>query len=223
MILPFVFFSPLFADRFLKQYTVSAQENLTDMRLRITRYSTLLPFVLVLAIAVLISCVPASAGTFRAGGGMFFNDNEPGGSISVDLGDKGMMLSPYVDLFGKSGSRIFGGGLNLVVKRSGGEQSQLYIGLGGGIASVRMEESSSGITGSASKTQAMADFVLGVEFDLRENVGGFVQVKWLGTFGGGRVDIRGQVEGRTVTIPDAIDLELRNFAVQAGITVGFWR
>ena len=193
------------------------------MRLRIARYSISLHFALVAVLAVLPRSLPVSAGTFRASGGMFFNNNEPGGGISVDLGDKGMMLSPYVDFFGKSGSRIFGGGLNLVVKRSGGEQSQLYVGLGGGIASVRMEESSSGITGSASKSQAMADFVLGVEFDLHENVGGFVQVKWLGTFGGGRVDITGQVEGRTVTIPDAIDLELRNFAVQAGITVGFWR
>lgn len=193
------------------------------MRLRMTPYSISLSFAIVAATAVFSAFVPASAGTLRAGGGMFFNDNEPGGSISVDLGDKGMMLSPFVDFFGKSGSRIFGGGLNLVVKRSGGEQSQLYMGLGGGIASVRLEESSSGITGSASKTQAMADFVLGVEFDLHEDVGGFVQVKWLGTFGGGRVDITGQVEGRTVTIPDAIDLELRNFAVQAGITVGFWR
>lgn len=193
------------------------------MRLRIVPYSISLSSAIVAATAVLSAFVPVSAGTFRAGGGMFFNNSEPGGSISVDLGDKGMMLSPYVDFFGKSGSRIFGGGLNLVVKRSGGEQSQLFIGLGGGIASVRLEESSSGITGSASKTQAMADFALGVEFDLHENFGGFVQVKWLGTFGGGRVDITGQVEGRTVTIPDAIDLELRNFAVQAGITVGFWR
>ncbi len=154
---------------------------------------------------------------------MFFNNYVPGGGVSVDLGDEGLALSPFVDYFGKSGFRFFGGGLNLVVKRAGGEQSQLYIGVGGGVASVNVEESSAGITDSASKTQAMADFVMGMEFSLNENLGGFLQVKWLGTFGGGRVDISGQVEGRTVTIPDAIDLELRDFAAQAGITVGFWR
>ena len=193
------------------------------MRRRTTRQPLLLPFAFFSAMAVLFLGSPASAGSFKAGGGMFFNNNEPGGGISVDLGDEGLALSPFVDYFGKSGSRFFGGGLNVVAKRAGGEQSQLYIGVGGGIASVDVEESSAGITGSASKTQAMADLVLGLEFDLHENIGGFLQVKWLGTFGGGRVDITGQVEGRTVTIPDAIDLELRNFATQAGITIGFWR
>lgn len=193
------------------------------MRLQSTRHSISLLFALVTATTVLSASAPASAGTFKVGGGMFFNNNEPGGGVSVDLGDEGMMLSPYLDYFGKSGARFFGGGLNLVVSRAGGEQSQLYLGLGGGIASVSVEESSAGITGSASKTQAMADFVMGVEFDLHEDVGGFIQVKWLGTFGGGRVDIAGSVDGRTVTIPDAINLELRNFAVQTGISVGFWR
>ncbi len=193
------------------------------MRRRTTRQPLLLPFAFFSAMAVLFLSSPASAGSFKAGGGMFFNNNEPGGGISVDLGDEGLALSPFVDYFGKSGSRFFGGGLNVVAKRAGGEQSQLYICVGGGIASVDVEESSAGITGSASKTQAMADLVLGLEFDLHENIGGFLQVKWLGTFGGGRVDITGQVEGRTVTIPDAIDLELRNFATQAGITIGFWR
>lgn len=193
------------------------------MNLRITPYSLSLPFAPVAAMAILLASVPVSAGTFRIGGGMFLNKNEPGGGVSVDPGDGGMVLSPFVDYFGKSGSRYFGGGLNLVFKRAGGEESQLYMGLGGGIASVNVEESSAGITGSASKTQAMADLVLGVEFDLRENFGGFIQVKWLGTFGGGRVDITGSVDGRTVTIPDEINLELRNFAVQTGITVGFWR
>ena len=193
------------------------------MRIRTARHFVSLPFALVAATAVLFAFVPASAGTFRVGGGMFFNNNEPGGGVSIDLGDEGMMFSPFVDYFGNSGSRVFGGGLNLVAKRSGGEQSQLYLGLGGGIASVNAEESSAGITGSASKTQAMADFVLGVEFDLHEKVGGFVQVKWLGTFGGGRVDITGSIEGRAVTIPDAINLEFRNFAATAGITLGFWR
>ncbi|MDE2998323.1 MAG: hypothetical protein OXU79_04505 [Gemmatimonadota bacterium] len=193
------------------------------MKLRITRRSISLPFALAAATVTLFASVPSSAGTFRVGGGMFFNKNEPGGGVSVDLGDNGMMLSPYMDYFGRSGSRFFGGGLNLVAKRAGGEQSRLYLGLGGGIASVNVEESSAGITGSASKTQAMADLVLGVEFDLLETVGGFIQVKWLGTFGGGRVDITGSVEGRTVTIPNEINLELRNFAVQTGVTVGFWR
>ncbi len=192
------------------------------MNLRITRYSNSPRLALLAAMVILLASVPASAGTFKVGGGMFFNKNEPGGGVSVDLGKEGMMLSPFVDYYGDSGSRVFGGGLNLVVKRAGGEQSRLYLGVGGGIASVRAEESSAGITGSASKTQAMADLELGVEFDLHETVGGFVQVKWLGTFGGGRVDITGSVEGRTVTIPDAINLELRNFAATAGITIGFW-
>ncbi len=193
------------------------------MRRRSTRQTLLISIASFLAMAVLFSGYTASAGSFKAGGGIFFNKNEPGGGISVDLGDEGLALSPFVDYFGKSGFRLFGGGLNIVAKRAGGEQSQLYIGVGGGIASVDVEESSAGITGSASKTQALADFVLGIQFDLHDNVGGFVQVKWLGTFGGGRVDITGQVEGRTVTIPDAIDLELRNFAIQAGISIDFWR
>ncbi len=172
---------------------------------------------------LLLCCVPAWGGSFKAGAGIFFNNNEPGGGVSVDLSDAGLGLSPFADYFGNSGSSVFGGGLNIVAKRAGGEQSQLYIGVGGGIASVEVEESSAGITGSASKTQAMADFVLGIEFDLHENVGGYLQVKWLGTFGGGRVDITGEVEGRTVTIPDAIDLELRSFAAQAGVSIGFWK
>ena len=193
------------------------------MRLRTTRCSALPRLALLAAMGILLVSVSASAGTFRVGGGIFLNKNEPGGGVSVDPGDNGMTLSPFVDYFGKSGSRFFAGGLNLVFKRTGGEESQLYMGLGGGIASVDVEESSAGITGSASKTQAMADLVLGVEFYLHERVGGFIQVKWLGTFGGGRVDITGSVEGRTVTIPNAINLEFRNFAVQTGVTVGFWR
>ena len=172
---------------------------------------------------VLLNCAPAWGGSFKAGAGIFFNNNEPGGGVSVDLSDAGLGFSPFLDHFRNSGSRVFGGGLNVVAKRAGGAQSQLYIGAGGGIASVEAEESSAGITGSASKTQAMADFVLGIEFDLHENVGGFLQVKWLGTFGGGRVDITGEVEGRTVTIPDAINLELRSFAAQAGVSIGFWK
>lgn len=172
---------------------------------------------------LLLYCVPAWGGSFKAGAGILFNNNEPGGGVSVDLSDAGPGLSPFVDYFGNSGSRVVGGGLNVVAKRAGGAQSQLYIGVGGGIASVEVEETSAGITGSASKTQAMADFVLGIEFDLHENVGGFLQVKWLGTFGGGRVDITGEVEGRTVTIPDAIDLDLGSFAAQAGVSIGFWK
>lgn len=197
-------------------------ENLADMRRSTTRYPILHTVAVFTAVALFLPHAPAWGGSFKAGAGIFFNDNEPGGGVSVDLGDAGLGFSPYVDYFGNSGLRVFGGGVNIVAKRAGGAQSQLYLGVGGGIASVEVEETSAGITGSASKTQAMADFVLGIEFDLHENIGGFFQVKWLGTFGGGRVDITGQVDGRTVTIPDAINLELRNFAAQAGVSIGFW-
>ena len=160
-------------------------ENLADVRRRTTRHPLLLPFALFSAMAALFLSSPASAGSFKAGGGMFFNNNEPGGGISVDLGDEGLALSPFVDYFGKSGSRFFSGGLNIVAKRAGGEQSKLYIGVGGGIASVDVEESSAGITGSASKTQALADFVLGIEFDLHDNIGGFLG-RQIGNCGHGR-------------------------------------
>jgi len=136
----------------------------------------------------------SAAGAFKIGAGMFFDNNTPGAHLSIDIpvGEGSFAISPFADIFHKSEQKIYGGGLNFLIKRPVGESSQWYAGVGGGFASVK--------TLNGSSSGAMADVVVGLEFGVSEKAAIFSQGKWIGTFGGSSV---------------------RNFALQAGVSFGF--
>ena len=160
----------------------------------------------------------SAAGSFKIGGGMFFDNSIPGGHISIDIpvGEGSFVISPFADIFHKSETKLYGGGINALIKRPAGESSQFYIGGGGGLANVKIEVSAGTATVSASKTGAMANVVAGLEFGVGEKASIFAQGKWIGTFGGStNVNLAG-----TAT-PLPVDLSLRNFAIEAGVSFSF--
>ena len=163
----------------------------------------------------------ADAGSFKIGGGMFFDNSIPGAHLSVDIpvGEGSFAISPFADIFHKSESKIYGGGLNALIRKPAGESSTFYIGAGGGLASVKVEASAGGATASASKTSGMANVVAGLEFGVSEKAAIFAQGKWIGTFGGSSTTANVSVGGTTVAVP--IDLQIRHFALQAGVSFSF--
>jgi hypothetical protein len=163
----------------------------------------------------------ADAGSFKIGGGMFFDNNIPGAHLSVDIpvGEGSFAISPFADFFHKSESKIYGGGLNALIKKPAGESSTFYFGAGGGLANVKVEASVPGATASASKTSAMANVVAGLEFGVSEKTSIFAQGKWIGTFGGSDATANVSVAGTTVTVP--IDLQIKHFALEAGVAFSF--
>ena len=157
---------------------------------------TFFKIAIALCVVGLLSVSPAWAGgTFRIGGGVYFDETVPGGHLSIDIpvGGGKFAISPFADIFSKDILKIYGGGVNIMLKREAGEKSTVYFGAGGGVASVDVAK-------AGSKTQSMGNAVVGLEFSVGEKASIFVQGKWIGTFG---------------------DYELRNFAGQAGVSFSF--
>ena len=156
-------------------------------------------FALVMAVACLAFAASANAaGMIKVGGGIYFDENPIGGMISVDIpvGEGGLAISPFGEVFYKDILKLYNGGVNVIMKRPAGENAKIYFGAGGGFSKVEIDL---GIV-SASSSEFMADGVAGIEFSVGESMAIFAQGKWIGTFG---------------------DAEARNFAAQAGIAFSF--
>jgi hypothetical protein len=140
----------------------------------------------------------SAAGAFKIGGGIYFEETTPGGHISIDIpvGEGSFMISPFADLFHKSELKLYSGGVNILMKKPAGESGQIYYGVGGGFSKVEVTDQ--GV--SVSKTEAMANGVLGFEFSVSDRAAIFLQGKYIATFG---------------------DIKARNGAVTAGIAFGF--
>jgi len=166
----------------------------------------------------------AEGGTFKIGGGMFFDNNIPGGNLSLDfpIGEGKLALSPFVDVFYKSESKLYDGGLNLLWNFGSGDSGNFYLGAGAGVGYVDIGVGVPGASVSASKTQFAADVVAGFSFGSSESLSFYAQGKWIGVFGGGSSNATVNIAGLgTTTVP--VDLELRNFAVQVGLNVPMGR
>ena len=116
-------------------------------------------------------------GMFKVGGGMFFDNNILGGHFSIDfpIGEGKLAISPFVDVFYKSESKLYDGGLNLIWNFGSVDGSNFYLGAGGGVGYVSVGVPGSSV--SASKTQFAADVVAGMSFGSSESMSFYVQGK----------------------------------------------
>ena len=146
----------------------------------------------------------------------------------LPFGEAENALSPFTDFFFNSQNRIFTAGLNLVVKKYVGEKGQVYFGGGGGVGYVKSKSTQTNSTDtppttielSASKTQGMADALFGLEYEATERTATFVQVRWIGMFGGSsQANDQGfrDINGNLITA----DLAVKAVAVQVGIAFHF--
>ena len=162
----------------------------------------------------------------KLGAGVHFDEQTPGIGLAYDISaSEGLVaFSPFVDFFSKSESRVFGGGLNLIVKRPTGEQGIIYFGGGGGIGSVTSKREfdvdigettdQSLETVEASRTQAMVTVLVGLEFTTTERASVFLQGKWIGMYSGDPESIR-LSSGQEV----APELDVKSFAFQIGLSL----
>ncbi|MCE2440716.1 MAG: hypothetical protein J4F39_14960 [Candidatus Latescibacteria bacterium] len=162
----------------------------------------------------------------KLGAGIHFDEQTPGIGLAYDISaSEGLVaFSPFVDFFSKSESRVFGGGLNLVVKRPTGENGIIYFGGGGGIGSVTSKREfdvdigettdRSLETVEASRTQAMVILLAGLEFATTERASVFLQGKWIGMYSGDPDVIR-LSSGQEV----APELDIKSFAFQIGLSL----
>ena len=171
----------------------------------------------VVCMTVLGSHDPASAGgAFKFGGGVFLDDNVPGINAAVDLPVREGIasISIFSDVFSKSTTKIFAGGVNLLKKEAretADRNVTLYFGGGGGIGRVEVTV----LSVSASKVQAMADALIGMEYPLGEKAMIFGQVKWIGIFGG-----EAEIAVGGTSIGETVDLSVRHFAIEVGVGFG---
>lgn len=162
----------------------------------------------------------------KLGAGIHLDEQTPGIGLAYDISaSEGLVaFSPFVDFFSKSESRVFGGGLNLVVKRPAGENGIIYFGGGGGIGSVTSKREfdvdigdttdQSLETVEASRTQAMVTLLFGLEFATTERASVFLQGKWIGMYSGDPEVIR-LSSGQEV----APELDIKSFAFQIGLSL----
>lgn len=113
----------------------------------------------------------------KLGAGIIRDNGVPGGMAAVELGP----LSPFVEVFRKSGATTFNVGGNLIFKLPL-PMVKPYGGAGGGISRI------SG--GGTSKSHGLFDLVAGADVKLPGTAGLFAQVKYLYTFGSGTFVVR---------------------------------
>ncbi len=159
----------------------------------------------------------------NVGGGIHFDENSPGINVALDLPLAGdIVVSPFVDFFFKSDSKVYGTGINLLLKRPAGGRGWVYIGGGGGLGyykSVRDYVPTGGTVAekiSASKTQVMGNAVFGMDFSASEKAMLFVQFKWMPMLG----------SEQTLTLSDGtnatVKLEAKqSYAIQLGVSYQF--
>ncbi len=164
--------------------------------------------------------------TLKLGAGIHLDEDTPGIGLAYDINaSEGLVaFSPFLDYFSKSGSKVLGGGLNLIVKRPVGEKGLFYVGGGGGVGSVKdTQEFDVDIgettdlsveTVEASRTQAMVDVLIGMEFATTERASVFLQVKWIGMYSG-EPEKYPLSNGEEV----APELAVKSFAFQVGLSI----
>ncbi len=113
----------------------------------------------------------------KLGAGVIRNNGVPGGMAAVELGP----LSPFVEVFRKSGATTFNMGGNLMFKLPL-PLVKPYGGAGGGISRI------SG--GGTSDSHGLFDLVAGADVKLPGTAGLFAQVKYFYTFGNGAFVVR---------------------------------
>ena len=162
----------------------------------------------------------------KLGAGVHFDEQTPGIGLAYDISaSEGLVaFSPFIDFFSKSENRVFGGGLNLVVKRPTGEKGIIYFGGGGGVGSVSStrefdvdigETTDRSLeTVEASRTQAMVTVLAGLEFATTERASVFLQGKWIGMYSGDP-EVITLSSGQEV----APELDVKSFAFQIGLSL----
>jgi hypothetical protein len=113
----------------------------------------------------------------KLGAGLIPDGSVPGGMAAVELGP----LSPFAEVFRKSGTTTLNLGGNLIFKLPA-PIVRPYGGLGGGVSRA------SG--GGVSKSRALFDLVAGADVKLPGTTGLFGQIKYLYTFGSGPFAVR---------------------------------
>ena len=135
-----------------------------------------------LALVVLALCpgsVQAIVGMSLKPGVTFIPDGKrPGGMLQADIGP----LSPFAELYKKSGVTTANLGLNLVVARLPAPLVTPYVSGGGGI----VRSSGGGIT----KVKAMVNGLVGADVKLPGSTSLFGQVRYIYTLGGSTLAVR---------------------------------
>lgn len=183
------------------------------------------PFVICLTVMLATSTAWAQH-ALKLGAGVHFDEQTPGIGLAYDISaSEGLVaFSPFIDFFTKSENRVFGGGLNLVVKRPTGEKGIIYFGGGGGIGNVTSKREfdvdigettdRSLETVEASRTQAMVTVLAGLEFATTETASVFLQGKWIGMYSGDP-EVITLSSGQEV----APELDVKSFAFQIGLSL----
>jgi hypothetical protein len=165
--------------------------------------------------------------TMKFGAGVHLDENTPGimAAVDIPLGDGVLGVSPFIDLFSKAGSQIISGGLNALIKKAEGK-AWVYIGGGGGFGYIKSdaEYMGGGATQkvSASKTQGMANGIVGVEYWGSDKISVFAQARFIALFGGSgtMVPLVPPADSDGSTTFD-VDLAVRSFAFQLGLSLKF--
>ena len=136
----------------------------------------------------------ASAGTawslvglsLKAGVGYIPDGSRPGALLQADIGP----ISPFAELFRKSGTTTTSVGVNIIPLRLPAPLLSPYIGGGGGVSRIS--------TDAATKNRAVVNGIAGADLKLPGTTSLFAQVKYIYTLGGK-------------------DLAVRDVALQAGL------
>ncbi len=180
-------------------------------------------FAAALAALTVNAGVAGAQGALKFGAGVHFDEKMPGvcASIDIPLGGSYYAFSPFAEAFFKGDNSVAGVGLNLMVKRPSGQKTLMYVAAGGGLGYVKSVRDRSEVdddgqqvfeTLEASKSQILANALIGLEYASTERASIFVQAKWVGMFGGGQTVVT-LSNGTTTTA----DLDVKNLAVQVGV------
>lgn len=178
--------------------------------------------VLIVCLGLFLSAEAHAEGAFRLGGGVHFDEDLPGVSVAVDIpiGEGNLAFGPFGDYHFKGGSRVAAAGVNLLVRRPAGSKAWMYIGAGGGIGNVKSENDwSDGTireTLEAKKTQTMANAVVGFDYATTERASMFIQLRWMGMFGGDGTEVAVPT-GESVTA----DLDVKALSAHVGLAIHF--
>ena len=165
--------------------------------------------------------------TFKFGAGIHLDENTPGimAAVDIPLGESVVGVTPFIDIFSKSGSQIIDGGLNFLIKKAEGS-AWVYIGGGGGWGYIKSgtEYMGGGQTHkvSASKSQGMMNGIVGIEYWSSDKISVFGQARYIALFGGTgtKVPLNPPADSDESTSFDA-DLAVKSFAFQVGLSFKF--
>ena len=131
----------------------------------------------------------------RAGGGLLVNPSRWGGQVAIDLpigGTYPTFISPFVEWYRKGGVNAIPAGVSLIYKAPFSDRyGTVFFGVGAGL--YRVSGSIPGIdvlTGALttitdSSTQFMITAGGGLQLDVTDRVGPFIQMRWFRAFASG--------------------------------------